>query len=163
MKSKVLFLMLIILISLSIFGCSPQKTTETKNYRNTKISFLNETPYTVTNDFSGASISIAEFSSDNKFITIDITYSGDYTLSYGTSYEIEALIGSKWYTINYDKLDHTGIAYHIKDGESRSEIYNLTRYGELPTGHYRIVKEVLDFIETDNYTKHHLTAEFDIE
>ena len=170
MKNKILFLLLTTLISICFVACSPNTangtkntTNTTKNYHNQKISFPTETPYTIINDFSGASMSITEFSSEDNTITLDIAYSGENTLSYGTSYEIEIQIGDKWYTLNYDKEDQVGVAWHLKNNEVGTEQYNLDRYGTLQSGHYRIVKEVLNSIETGNYTTHYLTAEFDIE
>ena len=170
MKNKILFLLLTTLISICFVACfqntangTKNTTNTTKNYHNQKISFPTETPYTIINDFSGASMSITEFSSEDNTITLDIAYSGENTLSYGTSYEIEVLIGDKWYTLNYDKTDQVLPAWHLKNNEVRTEQYNLRRYGTLQAGHYRIVKDVLNLIETSNYTTHYLTAEFDIE
>lgn len=132
----------------------------------TSISIGEKTPYTIVNDFPGATMKVIEVNTDEEFITVEFSYSGENELSYGTSayeHEIEIYQDNEWHTLDYKKYDSIGLGYSVKDGETHTEDYKYTRYGKLPAGHYRIVKEVMNFIETGNYTEHYLAAEFDIE
>lgn len=153
MKKNLLFFVLI-LITTNLISCGPS------------ISIGEETPYTTVNDFPGATMEVIEVNTDDEFITVEFSYSGENELSYGTSpdqYDIEIFQDNEWHVLDYKRYDNMGLGYSVKDGETHTEDYRYTRYGKLPAGHYRIVKRVLDFIEAGNFTEHYLVAEFDVE
>lgn len=71
--------------------------------------------------------------------------------TYGYYYSLQVLLDGAWYQVppqeEYGVID---LACILPDGESREETYNLSFFGQLPPGTYRLVAE-------------QLTAEFTVE
>lgn len=63
------------------------------------------------------------------------TYFGEY-------FSVQAKVDGKWYDIPAkDEMVFNDIAYIMKAGGKTKKVYDLTPYGELPSGKYRIVVE----------------------
>jgi len=121
-----------------------------------------ESTYTV-NNFEYASIT--NISTNGDVITLEFTYTGENELDLGEWFVLETYENGTWYTLPYD-IENCWqlLAYPVAPNQSKSLDYNLKYvYEPLSTGKYRIVTSVLDFIETGNYTKYYLAAEFEIE
>jgi len=78
-------------------------------------------------------------------VTVNIINESGAEWSYGEHYSLQVLLDSVWYEIpsvpgNWGFND---IAYIIHDGEKQDKTYNLTMYGDLPAGTYRLVAENL--------------------
>ena len=90
-------------------------------------------------------ISLHFVSFDGKRVTVEYENTSDKEYTYGTYFCLQKKIDGTWYMIpvalsNYVFPD---IAYILPSGESRQEVCDLTLYGDLEDGYYRIVKENL--------------------
>jgi len=64
------------------------------------------------------------------------------TLSYGEYFSIQVKLGGRWYDIPAkEDLAFIDIAYILNAGKSVKKTYDISAYGELPAGKYRIVVE----------------------
>ncbi len=90
----------------------------------------------------------------------------DKNMQFGDDYELQMRKGEEWYQVDYiiDNAAFHDIAYGLPKGEPVSWSVKWTYFhGILPAGDYRIVKEVMDFRGTGDYTKYRLAAEFRVE
>lgn len=89
-------------------------------------------------------------------------------LTSGTWYRIEKKEGDEWVEMPYaqgigDEIGWNDVAWCIPDEGSVSFEENWGfLYGELPSGNYRIVKEIMDFRGTGDYDKKWYYAEFSL-
>ncbi len=75
-------------------------------------------------------------------------------LQTGVSYTLETTVNDKWQSVplKVDNLVWHLIAYSIKKNDiTEFEVDWEFIYGELPTGFYRLKKEIMDFIATGKY------------
>lgn len=80
-------------------------------------------------------------------------------------FAIEVLDNGTWYTIEKGNRVNTAEAYTFV-GERNLDIVWYSIYGELPKGHYRVVKYFFPWTEDGTYgvdDGFYLTAEFEIE
>ncbi len=81
---------------------------------------------------------------EGPVVTVKLENLSDEPYIYGTYYSLQKEIGGTWYQMapalsNYGFND---IAYELPAGGSSEEECDLTMYGELEAGHYRIEKEL---------------------
>jgi len=70
--------------------------------------------------------------------------------TYGLSYRVQVCLDGSWYNVPAEQeYAIISIAMMLPDGKTQEESYNLSFYGQLPSGHYRLAAE-------------NLSAEFDI-
>jgi len=144
---KILVLLLCVIIALPLVACGGIEVGE-------------KSPYDVVNDFEYASMKVLEVSDENQ-VTVEFSYTGEHELTYGEYFEIEMLRDGSWYQLeNNSNLSYFDIAYVVAPGKTSTKLYAAGVYGNLPTGQYRIIVEVHDFIGTGNYAEHILAAEF---
>jgi len=118
------------------------------------------------NTFKGASLSVVEDSVTNKSISVKVIYAGKNTGLLGSWFSIEIYKYGKWYILPYikDNLSFDSIAYPIDESGFRIMDYNWNyMYHTLPSGQYRIITKILDFVEAGNFNEYYLAAEFNIE
>ncbi|MGD6843071.1 immunoglobulin-like domain-containing protein [Bacillus infantis] len=100
-------------------------------------------------------------------MTVILQNHSDKQCIYGEDYRLEKNIGGDWYQVPFaEDGDHafTGIGYDLGPSDVKEWNVNLEQfYGDLDTGEYRIVKEVLDFRESGDFDVYNLTAEFIFE
>lgn len=103
--------------------------------------------YAETGDMTSSrdGISLSVVSVDGNIVTIQIENDSVEEYTYGTYYSLQKEIDGKWYAIpaalsNYGFED---IAYILEAGKTAEEKCDLTMYGELQEGHYRIEKDQL--------------------
>lgn len=90
---------------------------------------------------------------------------GNHTgsLTFGSDYRLERRTEDAWEPIPYivDKVAWTAIAHSMPDNMMRRWDINWEHiYGVLPEGHYRVVKQFMDFHESGNYDECDFYAEF---
>ena len=112
----------------------------------------------------------------NRKVSVTLTNKGDTSYLYGSSYNLEYKHSGKWYRVPF--LSHTGFtleAYTLGHGETVTfgdEEYTISNttemtyyldemHGELPAGHYRIVKEI--FPDSSSDTEYWIAGEFDLD
>ncbi len=73
---------------------------------------------------------------------------------YGEYWHLEAQLGDTWYKLPCKKaLYFNDIAYELPMGNSRTHTYDLSYYGELPAGAYRLVIEGSEVDAAYGFTK----------
>lgn len=122
-----------------------------------------ESTYTIVNNLATASLSIIEVAADKSNITVEYSYTGENSLLYGKPCVLEILKDDTWYNVKDSINAYTDEGYGVESGQTRSMTYNLSRFGTLPTGHYRVVLHVIDYVAPGKNTFYELAAEFDIE
>ena len=135
---KLIAILLSLVFILGLVCCSQETTYQSTEIPNVSIRILNVSP-------SGATIIIKD-TNDKPFV-------------YGEWYKIEKESNGKWYEVKtiIDDYGFEDIGYLIEENSKNKEItLNVDwkwLYGELPTGQYRLLKQV------DNK---YISVEFDI-
>ena len=88
-------------------------------------------------------------------------------LTYGEDFSIEVKSDEfgTWEKLGYitDEINWTDIGYILEPGAHNENQINWTYiYGYLPAGHYRLVKEFMDFRKTGDYDQCDFYMEFDV-
>lgn len=87
-------------------------------------------------------------------------------LLYGSSYWLQRLENDRWCAVEYadpnQEIGWTEEGYNIPETGSEQQIDWGWLYGSLPSGQYRICKDVMDFRESGDYDQYFYTAEFEI-
>ena len=84
-------------------------------------------------------------------IRAEIRNDGSAAWEYGAGWGVQVCLDGAWYGVpSVNSFDIPAIAFILEPGDVREIAYNLTRYGDLPPGLYRIVQDGL-------------TAEFTLE
>ena len=114
----------------------------------------------------GITLSAKDVTSAGMTLVID-QKDGNSTgeLTYGEPYSIECKNGDKWEPVKYlnDEVVWVDIGYTLELGAHNEEQINWTYiYGYLPAGHYRLVKEFMDFRKTGDYDQCDFYMEFDV-
>ena len=97
---------------------------------------------------------------------VEIRNETDKEITFGDWYEIQAEVNDKWFPLPYiiENATFHQVAYNApKDETVIHEVKWDVLYGELPKGRYRIIKDMLDFRGTGDYTEYYLAAEFEIK
>ncbi len=83
--------------------------------------------------------------------TVVINNQSGYVMTYGTYYTLQMELDGSWYELPVmdTGVGFEDIAYELADGQQVTETCDLTIYGDLEPGHYRLVKDGM-------------TAEFDL-
>lgn len=96
----------------------------------------------------------------NESATVVFRNDSEYTVSYGTPYELEIKEDGQWHKINVEMFFTMPLMY-LYPGESKDLEFNwVNTHGELAPGEYRIIKNVT--IETSSPEKIYVAAEFKI-
>ena len=107
-------------------------------------------------------------------VTMEVTYATprganlvfandtDLEIECGDDYSLQAYVDGTWYNVEYiiDNAAFNAIAYTVPQNGTRSwgVRWNVF-HGELPPGDYRIIKSVVDFRGTGDYTTYRLSVE----
>ena len=116
----------------------------------------------------GITMSAKEVTSAGMTLLID-QKGGNSTgeLTYGEDFSIEVKSDEfgTWEKLGYitDEINWTDIGYILEPGAHNENQINWTYiYGYLPAGHYRLVKEFMDFRKTGDYDQCDFYMEFDV-
>ena len=116
------------------------------------------------NTLDGVTMQLEKYTSSGG--NVAIRNETDKEITFGDWYVIQSETNGKWKTMPYKvkKVAFHQVAYNAPKDETVShEVKWDVLYGELPKGRYRIIKDMLDFWETGDYTKYYLGAEFEIK
>ena len=96
----------------------------------------------------------------NESVTVVFRNNSEYTVSYGTPYELEIKEKDEWHKINVEMFFNMPLMY-LYPGESKELEFNwVNTHGELAPGEYRIIKNVT--VETTSPEMIYVAAEFTI-
>ena len=100
----------------------------------------------------GIVMSVEDIQSDG--ITVSITNNSGEEFSYGKYFSLQKQIDSKWYTmpVQAGNVGFEDIAYVLQDGKAANETYDLSIYGTLEPGIYRLIIENISAEFTVGYT-----------
>ncbi|MCK6206163.1 hypothetical protein KZX50_11975 [Bacillus infantis] len=160
---RYLWLFFLMAISLTFLpGCEnedsgqPVKTTDWK-----------PTIYHTVDNFNGVTMTAKEGTVSRTGMTVILQNNSDKQGVYGEAYLLEKNIGGDWYQVPFAEAGDRAfpsIGYDLGPSDVKEWDVSWEQfYGDLDTGEYRIVKEVLDFRESGDYDVYNLTAEFDFE
>ena len=116
------------------------------------------------NTLDGVTMQLEKYTSSGG--DVEIRNETDKEITFGDWYEIQAEVNGKWFPLPYiiENAAFHQVAYNApKDETVIHEVEWDVLYGELPKGRYRIIKDMLDFRGTGDYTKYYLVAEFEIK
>lgn len=114
------------------------------------------------NTLSGVSMQMEKYKATEG--DVEITNNTDKELQYGEYYDIQVQVDEEWYSLQtLGDFAYHALAYPVAVGETRvwPVDWELV-YGALPVGHYRIVKDIMDYRAPGDYTEYYLAAEFEI-
>ena len=110
---------------------------------------------------NGVSISIKDGTLTNEGTTVILKNDTDKLLRYTEEYYVEVKQDNDWYNINA-VLTFTEPLWGLEPHEEKEINLNWEYgYGKLPTGKYRIVKNV--YFENEKDQKFYVSAEFNID
>lgn len=103
---------------------------------------------------------------DNTSITLEITNNSEGSLTYGHLFSLEVKSGKTWHELPLirDDIVFALDGFGLDPGSvSQWNAYYADLYGALPSGNYRIIKEVSVGNGAGNYKQYYLGTEFIIE
>lgn len=115
------------------------------------------------NTLEGVTVTMKEFTPTSAVLEI---YNGtDLDIQFGEDYGLQVYEDDNWKDVPYliENWAITAIAYNAPEGETTEWNVNWeTFHGELEPGTYRIVKSIMDFRGTGDYTNYYYDVEFEI-
>ena len=102
----------------------------------------------------------------SKGAGLQLTNLSESNIIYGDSYVLQVYQDNKWYELDYiiDNYAFHEIGYELLPNATHSLTVEWSIFhGELPPGSYRIIKDVMDFRGTGDYTEYYVGAEFTVE
>lgn len=120
------------------------------------------------NQFDKGTMEIVEGTITSTGLTVRFTSTNENETIYGSYYRVEKYEDSGWKEVQQLKLEGelgwTSEAYIVPSNENSDCVINWEwLYGELTTGQYRIIKDIMDFRGTGDYDKYFLADDFEIE
>lgn len=115
------------------------------------------------NHFPGVSMTLVDVSRTGA--RVEFLNETDLQVEFGEEYRLQAPGNGGWEDVPYkaDDAAFHSIGYTMPKGQPVEwEADWEWLYGTLEPGHYRLVKEVMDFRGTGDYTNYRLAAEFEI-
>ena len=138
-------------------------------YANILVGYANKSDRTTSSDgttsLDGVTMEVTEYSDTS--VTVRITNNTDMNIMCGSNFRLKILDEKtgEWRDMDtvIDVYGFTEEAYIIqKDSPYETVIIFEWLYGKLEPGRYQIVKTVMDFRGTGDYTNYAIAAEFDI-
>ncbi len=125
------------------------------------------TIYENVNNIGGVTMIVKEGTVSSTGLTVLFENKSDKECIFGEYFLLEKKMKGSWYRVPV-ALDGDYGFNQIGYGLAPSDVREWTvdwdwLYGNLDTGEYRIVKDILDFRKTGDYDKYHLTAEFTVD
>ena len=82
---------------------------------------------------------------ENGIVTVEIDNHSGYEMDYGDEYTLQRLEGEEWVEVQPEKeYAWKDVLHTIPDLTVAEETYDLTVFGELPSGKYKLVKNDLE-------------------
>ncbi|MBN1549920.1 hypothetical protein JW979_00565 [bacterium] len=119
------------------------------------------------NNLEGVSLTALAVRADANQIKVVFLNTSEKNCIYGSNFSIEQETNGTWYQVPYSvdgPVSWNTIGYSLEPGASNQvDIDWSWPYGKLPTGHYRLIKSILDFRGTGDHDTYILAAEFSID
>jgi hypothetical protein len=138
-----------------LIGCSRQKKQ------------LEASEYDTVNNLDGVHFIALENTVSPKGLTTLFENKTNTEFTFGEAYVLEVNIDGNWYKVPIETEDNYGfidIGYILPPNDTAEWSVEWDwLYGDLESGKYRIIKDVLDVYEAGGYDAYPLAAEFEIE
>lgn len=125
------------------------------------------TLYETVNNLEGVTMVVKKGSISSTGLTVTFKNSSDRHCVFGEDFLLEKEIEGSWYQVPITLDENYGfnaIGYDLAPSEVKEWTVDWDwLYGNLDTGKYRIIKEMLDYRDTGDYGKYHLANEFNID
>ncbi|WP_164670054.1 immunoglobulin-like domain-containing protein [Virgibacillus doumboii] len=125
------------------------------------------TIYETVNNFDGVTMIVKKETVSSTGLTVTFKNTSDKQYTYGDPFLLEKKIKGSWYQVPIALDDNYGfndIGYDLAPSDVSEWTVDWDwLYGNLKTGEYRIVKDVLDVKKPGDYDTHHLAAKFTID
>jgi hypothetical protein len=120
------------------------------------------------NQFDQCTMEIVDGTITPTGLTVRFTSANENETDHGSYFRVEKYDNSEWNEVKQLELQGdltwTDEAYPIPTDGFRDCVIDWSwLYGELTTGQYRIIKDIIDFRGTGDYDEYYLAAEFEIE
>lgn len=127
---------------------------------------LEPTRYEIVNNLDGVTMEVKEGTVSSTSLTVMFKNNSKKQCIYGENFLLEKEINGGWYQVPVVKGANYGfndIGYELASSEVKEWTVDWEwLYGNLDTGNYRIVKELLDDRNPGDYDEYNLTAEFTV-
>ncbi|WP_107841989.1 immunoglobulin-like domain-containing protein [Metasolibacillus meyeri] len=157
-----IFIVLVV-IGLAVVGCSQ----EPKGQSGELIRDWEPTKYETVNNLDGVMMIVKKGTASVIGLTVIIENNSDKEITYGVDFLLEKKIKEKWYQVPFaigGNHAFADIGYSLASFSVREwKIDWSGLYGSLNRGEYRLVKEISNFRNTDDYDNYHLAVEFTVE
>ncbi|MGM7684425.1 immunoglobulin-like domain-containing protein [Cytobacillus sp. Hm23] len=125
------------------------------------------TLYETVNNVDGVTMIAIEETVSPTGLTVALENTSDKEYIYGEYFSLEKNINGRWYQVPVAIDDNYGfndIGYRLASSDVKEWTVDWSwLYGNLITGEYRIVKDILDGRKAGEYDKYHLAAEFTVD
>ena len=149
MKKTILTILLCGILVLGLTGCGQKNELEIGDKSDITI-FQND-----------VTMSIKDGTLTNEGTTLILKNESEKLLHYDEEYRVEIKKDGEWHKIN-DELYFNAPLWEVEPNNSKEiELNWKSGYGKLPTGKYRIVKEV--YFENEIEQKFYISVEFNID
>ena len=150
MKKTIITILLCGVLMLGLTGCGKTKG---------EFEIGNKSDITISkNDIT---MSIKDGTLTNEGTTLVLKNDSDKLLRYGEEYRIEVKQDENWYNINTELEFNVPLWELETNSEKEIELNWKHSYGNLPSGEYRIIKQV--YFENEEDQKFYISAEFNID
>ncbi|MET3507281.1 immunoglobulin-like domain-containing protein [Halalkalibacter oceani] len=157
--SRVDFSLFYLALSLLLFSGCGSDNRETADWERSQIETVNS--------IDGVTMKAKEGTLSSTGLTVTFENSTDKQMIYGEYFLLEKNINGSWYEVPVSIGDNYGfdaIGYRLDSTTVLDWPVDWEwLYGSLDSGHYRIIKNILDFRQPGDYDKYDLAAEFTIE
>jgi len=159
MKKYLLLFNCLIISLIVLSGC--------ESFGGSKSTDLESTAHETVNNLDGVTMDVKKETVSSTGLTVIFENNSDKLCIYGDYFLLEKEIAGKWYEVPVildDDYGFNDIGYEVDSAEVGEWAVDWEwLYGDLDTGKYRIVKDILDFRKAGDYDKYHLAAEFLID
>lgn len=139
---------------------------ETVPSKSVDIADWKPAPIETVNNFDGVTMTVKKGTVSSTELTLAFENCSKSQCIYGEGFGLEKKINGSWYQVPVAIDGNYGfhsIGYNLASGDNGERVVKWGwLYGNLDTGEYRIVKDILDFRGTGDFDTYYLAAEFTI-
>ncbi len=150
MKKTIITILLCGALLLGLTGCGKTKS---------EFEIGNKSNITISNN--DITMAIKDGTLTNEGTTLVLKNDSDKLLRYSEEYRIQVKQDENWYNINVELEFNVPLWELETNSEKEIELNWKHSYGKLPSGEYRIIKQV--YFENEEDQKFYISAEFNID
>ncbi|WP_211747113.1 immunoglobulin-like domain-containing protein [Paenibacillus sp. Marseille-Q4541] len=142
---QITHLLSLLLLTIPLVSCSDLTGTDTaaRSDEGEQMKQGKESPYTRSGIQQNGKLEFHVLQSQYKrgeILSYELTNLSGHPISYGAGLHFEKKVGKRWFEVYFENESVIDIAYGLDSG--KSEVKTYARSGDLPSGEYRLIKEV---------------------